>query len=210
MFNNLDVNQQIALISVGAALLGSLIGATATLFGAVLTRNLQKSGKVSLYVRPVYSHSNSAQSSGFYSSQTKPGLFLLIPLWLDAVNASGIPRVIRNVNLYAYKGKTEIAEFMQIQRIGSGETAIQLGDHESYTLVVPEHSARRFNLEFTLHEQDLTSDCNDFDELVLSYFDENDRIHAFHFTMIDSCWTEGPLPLERTWFSMNKRCKYAR
>ena len=210
MLNNLDVNQQIALISAGAALLGSIIGAVATLLGTLLTRKLQKSGKVALHVRPVYSQSKSKHFSGFYQSQEKAGLYMHIPLWLDAVNTSGVPRILRNVNLYAYREKTEIAEFTQTQRIGDGDSAILLGDHESYTLVVPENSARRFNLEFILHEQEIKAENKNFDELVFSYFDEKDRVQAFHFTKIDSCWSEGPLNIKRKWISMKKRCRYAR
>ena len=210
MFGNMNIDQQIAIISAGAALLGSLIGAIATLLGTWLTKKMQESGKVTLFVKLVFSHSNIKNWSGFYRSQTKSGLFLQIPVWLDVCNTSGIPRIVRNVNLYAYKGKKEIAPLTQIQRIGDGEKEILLGDHESYTLVVPANSARRFNLEFMLHEQDIMSDQKDFDELILSYFDEHNTIHAFHFSKVDSCWVEGQLSLTKEWIPMEKRCRYAR
>ena len=84
------------------------------------------------------------------------------------------------------------------------------GDHESYTLVIPANSARRFDLKFMLKEQELSSENKEFDELVLSYFDENNRIQAFHYAKVDSCWIEGPLALEKTWKTMNKRCRYAK
>lgn len=210
MFGNMNIDQQIAIISAGAALLGSLIGAIATLLGTWLTKKMQESGKVTLFVKPVFSHSDIKNWSGFYRSQTKNGLFLQIPVWLDVCNTSGIPRIVRNINLYAYKGKKEIAPLTQIQRIGDGEKAILLGDHESYTLVVPANSARRFNLEFMLHEQDIMSDQKDFDELILSYFDEHNTIHAFHFSKVDSCWVESQLSLTKEWIPMEKRCRYAR
>ena len=210
MLRSLDINQQIALISAGAALLGSLIGAAATLLGTWLTKRMQESGKVTLHVRPVYSRGEVNNWSGFYKSQTSQGLFLQIPVWVDVCNTSSISRVVRNINLSAYKDKKEVAELTQVQRLGDGDSAIELGDHESYTLVVPANSARRFDLEFILREQDLPVDQKEFDELVLSYFDEKNRIHAFFFAKVESCWIKGPLSLKKEWMSMVKRCNYAR
>ena len=210
MIDNMSVDQQIAIISAGAALLGSIIGAIATLLGTVPTKKIQESGKVTLHVRPVYSHSSDKRWSGFYRGQTNMGLVLQITVWLDVCNTCGIPRIVRNVNLFAYKNKKEVAELIQIQRSGDGDTAVLFGDHESYTLVIPANSARRFDLKFMLKEQELSSENKEFDELVLSYFDENNRIQAFHFAKVDSCWIEGPLALEKTWKTMNKRCRYAK
>ena len=160
-----DLQIQSTLISAGAALLGSLIGAAASLLAVWLTKRVQASGKVSLYVKMVYSKSSSHNPWGFYRSQQKQGLFFRVPLWLDVVNTCGIPRVIRNFNLYAYREETEVAPFTQVQRIGDGENAIPLGDHESYSLVIPANSARRFDLEFILHEMDMPKDGKVFDQL---------------------------------------------
>ena len=205
-----DLQIQSALISAGAALLGSLIGAAASLLAVWLTKRVQASGKVSLYVKMVYSKNSPHNPWGFYRSQQKQGLFFRVPLWLDVVNTCGIPRVIRNFNLYAYREETEVAPFTQVQRIGDGENAIPLGDHESYSLVIPANSARRFDLEFILHEMDMPKGGKVFDQLILTYFDEKDCIHAFHFTAIDSCWVEGSLKMSKEWVKLNKRCSYAR
>lgn len=210
MIENLDINQQIALISAGAALLGSVIGAAATLFATWMTKRLQTIGKVSLYVKMVYSKGTINDPWGFYRSQSKSGLFMLVPIWLDVCNTSGIPRIVRNINLHAYANKKEVLAFTQIQRIGSGDTAIPLGDNESYTLVVPANSARRFDLEFVLHEQDLPPDKKQFDELIITYFDERNTIHTFHFIKVERCWVEGSLNEEKEWITLDKRCNYAR
>ena len=53
-----DLQIQSTLISAGAALLGSLIGAAASLLAVWLTKRVQASGKVSLYVKMVYSKSS--------------------------------------------------------------------------------------------------------------------------------------------------------
>lgn len=210
MFENLDVNQQIAVISAGAALLGSVIGAAATLFATWMTKKMQESGELSLHLKLVNTKGTINKPWGFYKSQMNSGLFMQVPLWLDVCNTSGIPRILRNVNLYAYSNKTEVAAFTQIQRIGDGESAVKLGDNESYTLVVPGNSARRFDLDFILHEQELPEDNRNYDELILTYFDEKNTIHAFRFTEVEKCWTEGSLSVPKNWITLNKKCKYAK
>lgn len=168
IFQNLDAAQQFALISAGAALLGAIIGALATLAATWLNKKVQSSGKVLLYAKIVHSKGEINKPWGYYKSRDKPGLIMQVPIWLDVCNTCGISRIIRNINLYAYSSKDEVAVFTQIQRSGNGEKAIPFGDDESYTLVIPENSARRFNLYFMLHEQELPPDRKIFDELILA------------------------------------------
>ncbi len=210
IFENLDANQQIALISAGAALLGAIIGAIASLATTWLNKKVQSSGKVSLYAKIVHSRGEINRSWGYYRSSNKPGLFMQVPIWFDVCNTCGIPRILRNVNLYAYAGKNEIASFTQIQRIGDGDDAILLGDKESYTLVIPENCARRFDMSFILYEQELPPDKKEFDELILTYFDEKNNIHAFRFAKPNHCWVEGALKIEKQWITLDKKCLYAK
>lgn len=209
IIKELDRNQQIALISAGAALLGAIIGALATLASTWLNKKVQTSGKVSLYAKIVYSKGNVSRSWGYYRSQNKLGLFMQVPIWLDVCNTCGVSRILRNVNLYAYAGKEEIASFTQIQRVEKGEETILLGDNESYTLVIPANCARRFDLNFMLHEQDLVVDKKVFDNLILIYFDEKNIIHAFYFTNPNNCWIEGALRIEKQWITLDKKFPYA-
>lgn len=146
----------------------------------------------------------------FTKAKNKSGLFMQVPIWLDVCNTCGVSRIIRNINLCAYAGKDEVAAFTQIQRIGDGEEAVSLGDNESYTLVIPSNSARRFDLNFILHEQELLPDKKVFDELILTYFDEKNNIQAFHFVKPNHCWVEGALRIEKQWISLGKKCPYAR
>lgn len=203
-----DLQIQSALISAGAALLGSLIGAAASLLAVWLTKRVQASGKVRLYAKIVYLKNGNQQTWGFYSSN--PGMYMQIPIWLDVCNTSGIPRVVRNINLYAYFKKKEVASFTQIHRSDDSEKTITFGENEAYTLVIPANSAKRFDLLFFLQEKDIEADDKNFDELILSYYDENNKIRAFHFAQIDKCWVMEPLPKEKNWIVLNRKCKYAR
>jgi hypothetical protein len=210
IFENLDINQQIALISAGAALLGAIIGAFATLAATWLTKKVQSSGKVSLYAKIVHTKGKINRSWGYYRSGSKPGLYMLVPIWLDVCNTCGVSRIIRNVNLYAYAGKDEVAAFTQIQRFGDGEEEILLGNNESYTLVISSNSACRFNLSFMLYEHELPPDKKAFDELILTYFDEKNNVKAFHFVKPSHCWVEGALSNEKQWITLDNKCSYAR
>ena len=210
MLESLDVNQQIAVISAAAALLGSIIGAAATLLATWMSRKMQTNGKLTLHLKMVYTKGGTNEPWGFYRSQLKSGLYMQVPLWIDICNTSGISRIVRNINLYAYKDKKEVASFTQIQRIGDGESKIAFGDNESYTLVIPANSARRFNLDFMLRESDIPTEDKNFDELILTYFDEKNKIHAFHLVDMDQCWVEGSLQSKKEWITLDRRCSYAR
>ncbi|WP_289292496.1 hypothetical protein [Sporofaciens musculi] len=207
-FENLSPDMQSAIVSGLIGLLGAIIGALAAIASTWVAKKLQTTGKVSLFVKMVYSKSSVDKACGYYRCQNEAGLYLRIPLWLDIVNTSGISRIVRNVNLYAYSNKKEIATFTQIQGIGAGEKHISLGDNGAYTFVIPPNSACRFDVEFMLKETELSPDRKEFDEIVLSYFDEKNRIYAFHLMNIDSCWIVKQIPMEKQWIALNKRCRY--
>ena len=196
-----NLNMMMALISAGAALLGALIGAISTLAATWLNRKLLNSGKISLFAKIVYSKITN-DPWGFYGSSNN--LRFLIPIWLDVCNTSGISRIIRDVNLFAYNGKKEIASFVQIQAYGE-ENRITFGDNESYTLVVQPNSAQRFNLLFVLKETDLSSDNKIFDKIILRYFDEKNCSNAFYLIKLEKVWEQGPLKIVKEWITIDKK-----
>lgn len=206
-FENLSPDAQNTIVSGAIGLLGAIIGALATLAATWLTKKLETAGKVSLFAKMVYSKASDHKACGYYPSSAG-GLYLRIPLWLDIANTSGISRIVRNVNLYAYSNKKEVAVFTQIQRLGDGENAILLGDNEAYTFVIPPNSACRFSVEFILKETELTPDQKAFDEIVLSYFDEKNRAHTFRLMNIEFCWIAKEIPIKKQWIVLKKECHY--
>lgn len=80
----MDTNIVMALISAGAALLGSIIGASATIMATILNKKMQENGKVTLYMRHVAS--NSGKNWGYY--QGSKGMYFRVPLWVDVINES--------------------------------------------------------------------------------------------------------------------------
>ena len=210
MLADLTPDQINSLISAGAGFVGAVIGAGATLLSTWLAKRLQTNGRVFLYARIVHIPTGNHQTWGYDISGTKPGLYLMIPLWLDVCNTSGVSRILRNVNLSAYFNKKEVASFTQIQRSGDGGNAIQFGENGAYTVVVPANSAKRFEMLFMLHETELPDKSKEFDELILTYFDEQNKIHSFHFASIEQCWVRGALPEQKEWITLDRRCRYAR
>lgn len=214
MLENLTPDQIDNLIFAGAGLVGAVIGAGATLLSTWLTKKLQTSGKVTLHIALVGSEARNGLTFGFYEEEFAEGLVMRVPIWLDVCNTSGISRIVRNASLFAYCNKELVAEFAQIQAVDMGEKRKALGDQESYTVVVPENSARRFNMEFILRKQDIPKENKQFDELIFTCFDEKNRINAFHFMNVQNCWIEGPIHTEdewsTKWITLKRRCRYAR
>lgn len=196
----MDTNIVMALISAGAALLGSVIGASATIMATILNKKMQEKGKVTLYMRHVAS--NSGKNWGYY--QGSRGMYFRVPLWVDVINECGIPRIIRDINLYAYKEGKEVKEFTQIQRIGDGENAFKFGENEAYTLVIPERSSKRYNLEFMLRKNDINTKEQEFDQLVVMYFDEKNRKYVYNLEKINICWKVGELENGKGWIRLRE------
>ena len=196
----MDTNIVMALISAGAALLGYVIGASATIMATILNKKMQEKGKVTLYMRHVAS--NSGKNWGYY--QGSRGMYFRVPLWVDVINECGIPRIIRDINLYAYKEGKEVKEFTQIQRIGDGENAFKFGENEAYTLVIPERSSKRYNLEFMLRKNDINTEEQEFDQLVVMYFDEKNRKYVYNLEKINICWKVGELKNRKEWIQLRE------
>ena len=204
----MDINLQAALISAGAALIGSIIGVLGALLGIWLNKKMQSSGKISLYARVVYSEGAINRPWGFYESSQGLGLFMQISVWIDIINTSGISRIVRYVNLYACNDGQIIKEFAQIQKTEDDNRVVHLGLDEAYTIVVEANCSKRVKMEFLLHERNMEVGKENFDEIILGYWDEKNKLYTFHFSQIKRCWVEGKLPMDRKWIKLDKRCRY--
>lgn len=185
-----------------AGLLGAIIGVIGTLVATLFTYWLQKHGKINMHVRLVHSKGNVNRPWGFYLSERRTQLYMSVPIWLDVSNTSGVSRIIRDFNLEAYYQGEFVAEFTQIQCISKDGEKIPLGQDEAYTLVVEGNSARRYNMQFLLHQCDISKNNKSIDELRFRYFDEHDKVQEFFFTKLDKCWVQGPLPTKKEWISL--------
>lgn len=195
----------IAKISALAALLGSFIGAFATLASTWLGQRLRECGKVSVFCRLVGSKSD-GREFGIYQSGDGTGMVMRVPMWIEVCNTSGISRFIRDINIVGCIGKKEVCEFVQIQGSNIGkENEDAYGDNQSYTFVVEGNSTKRFYTEFVIKQFELSEEVRNFNCLRVRYFDEKNRKYTKEFYKI----TDNPLWLIRK-FSYKKQWFEAR
>ena len=187
-----------AIIAAGAGVLGSLIGAIATILSVWISKRLQTEGKLLLQAKIVHTPGKINQPWSFSTNNSTNTLTMILPLWLEVCNTSGIPRILRNVNVSAYRSGVKIVDILQMQRIGD----IPLGDNESYSLVVAENSSRRFNLLFSVQEKDIDGEDKSFDELVLNYLDEKNQMHSFLLSKVENCWVKGEVDHSHQWIDL--------
>lgn len=206
----MDITQILAqympqIMNLVSALLGSLVGAFLTLAGNMIFRKVQESGHISIYVRIVHSLSGKHHTWGFYHPKdSETDLSFHIPIWFEVVNTCGVQRVLRDVNLYIYSNGEEVTPFVQSQHLGNKEKYV-LGQNGAYTVVIPEKSSCRFNMEFFLRLSEMPEGHTAFDKVVLAYYDERDIFHTFDFATVKTCWTEGTLRRPKVWFRLKEK-----
>lgn len=207
----MDITQILAqympqIMNLVSALLGSLVGAFLTLAGNMIFRKVQESGHISIYVRIVHSLSGKHHTWGFYHPKdSENDLSFHIPIWFEVVNTCGVQRVLRDVNLYIYSNGKEVMPFVQSQHLDNDKEKYVLGQNGAYTVVIPEKSSCRFDMEFFLRLSEMPEGHTAFDKIVLAYYDERDIFHTFDFATVKTCWTEGTLRRPKVWFRLNEK-----
>lgn len=191
------------------AILGSIIGSVSTV---LLTKMVQKHGKITLHAKIVGSRIDNAHRTWGYR-QIGQWVSFHIPLWLDICNTSDVSKVVRNVNLCIVKNRTIIADFSQFQgnEIDPKKPdAIILGNAGAYSFVIPPNNVLRTELEFGIKKNDLRPEDQDFDSIYLTYSDEKDCLQVFFLEKIPSPqWVIGELPKSRQWKTL-KKVKFSR
>lgn len=195
------------LIPTISALLGAVVGSAATLLSNLIYKKIQESGRIALYVRIVHSLSGAHRTWGYYLIPGEDtNLTFHIPIWLEITNTCGTTRILRDINLYVYRDGKELASFTQSQHLGNKEK-YTLGQNGAYTVVVPEKSSCRFDMEFFVHQDELSKDNQNFDEIVLGYYDEKDRFHKYHVIGVQKCWVCGALERPKVWIPLKNEKK---
>lgn len=197
---------QIALLSAGAGLVGSIIGVAGSWLSIWLQKMVNASGRISVHTRIVYSKWN--KKTWGVERNDEGRLFFHIPIWVDICNTSNMPQIVRDLNVYGYKNHREVAIFTQAQGSGKEENYFVYANNGAYTFVIPPNSACRFNLEFSLKQSEVESEDRDFDELILAYYDNKNRFKRFKFIEIQDAWAIGERPRVKQWKTMDCEVKY--
>lgn len=158
-------------------LFGAFIGGVISVMGQFVPYLLNRKGKVMIFMRFVYSEAN-GKTWGIQKDTTSNTLSFRIPLWIEIINTKGIPKIIRNVSLYAYyKGKL-VEEFTQVQRVDSST----IGNNEKYTFVISAYNSERYRLLYSASKEKLESKV--IDEIRVSYYDDKNKFHESHLANV--------------------------
>lgn len=163
-------------------LFGAFIGGVISLMGQFVPYLLNRKGKVMIFMRFVYSEAN-GKTWGIQKEDKQNTLSFRIPLWIEIINTKGIPKIIRNVSLYAYyKGKL-VSEFTQIQRVNSDTNGNNIkGNNEKYTFVISAYNSERYRLLYSASKEKLESKA--IDEIRVSYYDDKNKFHESHLANV--------------------------
>jgi len=168
------------------------IGSGLSLFGAIvfalLTRIVSHVGKISIFIKFVYSKMK--DRTCLQVINTTDGKSLQAPVWLELVNTKNVPYLFRNVQLSIFHNDTYICSMKQINKIelknSNGYESSVFGDEGNYTFLLPPISVKKFDLYFNIK----SSQCQGthFNNIRLSYFDINDRLHNIKVHEFESGW----------------------
>ncbi len=101
--NSNSTNTEILMLLIGAGL-----GLVASLFTMVVQRVLDKKGKINIFYRFTYQRGMGGATWGFEDCYDG-NLRFVIPVVFEFQNTSNTTRVIRDVSILLYKGKTLVA-----------------------------------------------------------------------------------------------------
>lgn len=188
--NNIDLNTIIL------AAMQTIIGGLIALLPQLILYIKKRKGRLYLYAL----HSCSLLTGdpiGFYKDSE--GEHICVPLKIEFSNTSHISRFARDINMYAYLGNEKIARF---NRAPSGTTYkfkkegefYKFGNNGMYTVVLPEMSTIFLNFEYDLYKKDMNPNKTTFDKLVLTYYDEKNKIHSCCLlSFSEDCWKIGSI-----------------
>lgn len=189
--NNVDLNTIIL------AALQTIIGGLIALLPQLISYIKERKGRLYLYAL----HSCSLLTGdpvGFYKDSE--GEHICVPLKIEFSNTSHISRFARDINMYAYLGNKKIARFGRkpsctTYKLKKEGEFYEFGNNGVYTVVLPEMSTIFLNFEYHLYKKDMNPNKTTFDKLVLTYYDEKNKLHSCCLLSFnrEDCWKPGSI-----------------
>lgn len=197
------LNSEIIMLVIGAVL-----GLIASLFTMVVQRWLDKKGKLNIFYRFCHQKGTNGRSWGFQNSEDGR-IYFTIPVVFEFQNTSNTTRVIRDVSLILFNGKTQVGKMIQIDHIHTrnrrGNTVTSEKDEYfgtdkgSYSFVIPPRSIQRQECEY-MFIIDLTEvQEKQFDTIKARYFDERNKAKTFILRTMENSWKAGLFPVDDEW-----------
>ncbi len=179
------------------AMIQAAVGELIAFLFKLFSQTIKGKGELSICV--LHSYSLLTQEPlGFY--EDSEGEHICVPLKIEFSNTSHISRFARDINMYAYLGSKKVAIF---GRKSSGTTYkfkkegefYEFGNNGAYSVVLPEMSTIFLNFEYHLYKKDMNPNNTIFDKLVLTYYDEKNKLHSCCLLSFsnEDCWKIGSI-----------------
>lgn len=193
-------------------LVGGVIGFVSSVGMYLIERLVDKSGKVKIYYKFIYSMNDNKPWGVREENQNR---VLVLPVTFELQNTSNSTRVIRDVCVELYKGKVFCSKTIQIETIENvktkgnkieSEVIYQLGaERGSYSFVLPPRSIQKQKVEYLLSVPNNRIEELSFDTIVIRYFDESDRKKSFVAKSELEGWTVKSQKADSEWIRLDKR-----
>lgn len=188
--------------------IGFLFGFLTTLVKSAIDRN----GKLKIYYK-IYSSENPAEEFAF--SFNRPKVAFVVPMSFEIQNTSNSSRVIRDLSINLFNKGKNFKKMQQVaktiyKQLTNGTVDFQntqeFGTHNnSYSFVIPARSIQNERCVYMYVIDQVETKENQFDEIKLSYYDENDKRHSFSIRKISKCWEQSKdLIVDNDWVLATK------
>ena len=158
----------------------TIVGGLVALLPQLISYIYKRKGKLYLYALHSYSLLT-GDPIGFYKDSD--GEYICVPLRIEFANTSYVSRFARDINIYAYLGNKKVARLARKHsgtnyRFKKEGEFYNFGNNGMYTVVLPEISTTILDFEYYLYKKDINPNNVSFDKLILTYYDEKNKIHS--------------------------------
>ncbi len=193
-------------------LFGAVIGFLLSIFTTIINFALERKGKLKIYYK-IYTSENLTEEFGFSFEAQK--IAFIVPITFEMQNTSNSSRVIRDLSIHLFNKGNDFKKMRQVGKAVNERTTdgvvVSHSEQEfgtynnSYSFVIPARSIRNHRCVYMYVIEKDESNKNQFDEIKLSYYDENDRKHLFDIRMIPKCWEKNnKLDVDSDWVLASK------
>lgn len=189
-------------------LLGAGISFATSVGVLIVQRILDRSGRVVIFYKKIYSDVGNHHPWGIYKNQNG-GLYFDIPMYIEIQNTSNTAKVIRDFSVYIYQGNEMIAKFVQIEFSKTahsngaqftGEETYKYGDVGAYSFVIPPMSIAHYKCDFCLNSK---GERKEFNNLRIGYYNEKDKIHICKIFETPDGWHSKGFQTDENWIRLD-------
>lgn len=177
-------------------LFGAMLGFAFSILTTIITNAMQEKGKIYIYTKIVHSKVGNHQTWGAKKS-SDGGLTFHVPLWVEILNKSNVPRVLRDFDLILFNNGIEIKRMTQINKAGEEN----LGIDGSYSFVINPRSISKIDCLFIVKKKDLPENAV-FDEIKVSYYDIKGNQKLSHLKSLSDCWSMDARSKDNQWIML--------